>query len=73
MTPDQIRNLVGKACRFDYQGKRLSGIIDKAEPKENAQPGNIPDASLAIRGASGKVLTGISLVNAYVDLIEENP
>lgn len=63
MSPEQIRAFVGQPVQFDHQGKRLSGIVTKAEANGYAEPGHIPDALLTVRGSSGKTLT-VSLVES---------
>ncbi len=72
MSPEQIRNLIGKTCTFQHGATRLTGIIDSAKENGFAEPGHIPDAQLTIRGRSGKRIEGVSLVNAYVSF-PENP
>jgi hypothetical protein len=64
------RNWIGLRCSFDYDGKRLAGVVTAQEWSGLTVRGAIPDWSLCIRGQSGKTLT-VSLVNNYVSFYDE--
>lgn len=51
--------------RMPVNVKRNRGIVIDCEPKEAAQPGNIPDFAVRIRGESGREVT-VSMVENYV-------
>lgn len=61
------RNYVGKRCSFDYDGKRLAGVIVAQEFAGLTARGAIPDHRLVVRGASGRTLT-VSLVESYTTI-----
>jgi len=57
--------MIGKPCCFQYSGKELVGIIVDAVEAPPYGPGEIPDALVTVRGASGRQLT-VSLVETYL-------
>jgi len=61
---------VGRHCSFDYADggtppRRLVGCVEAAVYAGRTARGAIPDATLTIRGRSGKAVT-VSLVEAHV-------
>jgi hypothetical protein len=61
------RNYVGKRCSFDYEGRRLAGVIVSQEYAGLTPRGAIPDHRLVVRGASGRTVT-VSLVESYTSI-----
>lgn len=58
------RNWIGRQCTFDYQGKRLSGVVTEQRPNGYTARGNIPDWIITVQGQSGRMVE-ISLVESY--------
>lgn len=61
------RNWIGLRCSFDYQGKRLAGVITAQEYAGKTERGSLHDWTVTIRGQSGKCVT-VSLVNSYLSI-----
>ena len=78
---EQAAAFVGKiACFYEQQGaivqglpkggaKKLVGQVIAAKPCANADPGNIPNALLTVRGRSGKT-KDVNLVEQYTILFD---
>ena len=77
----QAASYVGKlACFYEQQGaivqglpkggaKKLVGQVVAAKPCANADPGDIPNALLTVRGRSGKT-KDVHLVEQYTTLFD---
>ena len=63
--PVTASNLVGLTCSFEYKGKRVVGVVTKAEAAEPFGKGKIPDFWVWVRGASGKEVR-VSMVESYM-------
>jgi hypothetical protein len=63
--PVTATDLIGQRVSFDHDGKRLAGIVTKAESAPAFGPGKIPDFTVWVRGASGRELK-VSLVESYM-------
>lgn len=61
--------LIGRKCSFDYDGKRLTGIITEAKDNGVTARGQIPDFLVTVRGQSGRTAT-VSLVEDHLSLTE---
>jgi hypothetical protein len=63
------RNWVGLRCSFDYEGKRLAGVVTAQEWLGLTPRGFLPDWRVTVRGQSGKSVT-VSLVESYLSTHE---
>jgi hypothetical protein len=66
----QPQRFVGRSISFDHQGKRLVGVVEQQVYAGRTLRGSIPDYALSIRGGSGALLTGVSLVESYATFPE---
>jgi len=64
--PNPMR-FVGLRCSFNFDGRRLVGIVQAQTYIGRTVRGQIPDYRLTIRGESGKTVE-ISLVESYATL-----
>lgn len=73
---DHPRQFVGRRISFDgpvgtpLAGRRLVGVVERAEYAGRTARGDIPDYTLTVRGASGSLLT-VSLVESYATFPDE--
>lgn len=64
------KELIGKQVTFDHDGRRLSGVVTESASTGLNPRGSIPDYTLAVRGASGRIIRLGSAVDSYVSVKE---
>lgn len=59
------RNWAGQVCRFEFEGRKLVGILEKQEWIGFTVRGRIPDYRLVVVGKSGRKIIVSSLVESH--------